>query len=117
MGGVLAGTEIPAGTELHIRLTSKVSSKESKPKDSVTAVIITPVFTNGQVAIASGTTLHGTVKAVKPYAPPDQKASLTLEFSELKDKAGVSAKVKLVEPKTVQRFEGKAKRVIDKRTI
>ena len=29
---------------------------------------------------------------------------------------GISAKVKLVEPKSIERFEGKAKRVIDKRT-
>jgi len=36
---------------------------------------------------------------------------------DIKDYLGVSAKVKLVEPKTIQRFEGKAKRVIDKRTI
>jgi len=36
---------------------------------------------------------------------------------DIKDYLGVSTKVKLVEPKTIQRFEGKAKRVIDKRTI
>jgi phenylacetate-CoA ligase len=30
---------------------------------------------------------------------------------------GVAAKVKLVEPKTIQRSEGKAKRVIDKRAL
>ena len=29
---------------------------------------------------------------------------------------GIAAKVKLVEPKSIERFEGKAKRVIDKRT-
>jgi len=36
---------------------------------------------------------------------------------EIKDLLGVSCKVKLVEPKTIQRSEGKAKRVIDKRKI
>jgi phenylacetate-CoA ligase len=36
---------------------------------------------------------------------------------DIKDYLGVSAKVKLVEPKTLQRFEGKASRVIDKRHI
>ena len=30
---------------------------------------------------------------------------------------GVTAKVKLVEPKSLQRFEGKAQRVVDKRNI
>ena len=36
---------------------------------------------------------------------------------DIKDYLGVSAKVKLVEPKTIQRFEGKANRVQDKRRI
>ena len=36
---------------------------------------------------------------------------------DIKDYLGVSAKVKLVEPKTLQRFEGKANRVQDKRRI
>ena len=34
---------------------------------------------------------------------------------DIKDYLGVTAKVKLVEPKSLQRFEGKASRVIDKR--
>lgn len=36
---------------------------------------------------------------------------------DIKDIVGISAKVKLVEPKTIQRSEGKAKRVIDKRVL
>jgi phenylacetate-CoA ligase len=36
---------------------------------------------------------------------------------DIKDYLGVSAKVKLVEPKSLQRFEGKASRVLDKRHI
>ena len=36
---------------------------------------------------------------------------------DIKDYLGVSAKVKLVEPKSLQRFEGKASRVQDRRQI
>jgi phenylacetate-CoA ligase len=36
---------------------------------------------------------------------------------EIKDLLGVTCKVKLVEPKTIQRSEGKAQRVIDRRKI
>ena len=36
---------------------------------------------------------------------------------EIKDFLGVTCKVKLVEPKTIQRSEGKAQRVIDNRKI
>lgn len=35
--------------------------------------------------------------------------------NDIKEYLGVSAKIKLVEPKTIQRSEGKAVRVIDKR--
>ncbi len=37
--------------------------------------------------------------------------------AEVKDMLGVTCKVKLVEPRTIQRSEGKAQRVIDKRKI
>jgi phenylacetate-CoA ligase len=36
---------------------------------------------------------------------------------EIKDLLGVTCKVKLVEPRTIARSEGKAQRVIDKRKI
>ncbi|MCX7635322.1 MAG: phenylacetate--CoA ligase, partial [Syntrophales bacterium] len=36
---------------------------------------------------------------------------------DLKDYLGITAKVKLVEPKTIQRYEGKASRVIDRRKL
>jgi phenylacetate-CoA ligase len=38
-------------------------------------------------------------------------------IKDMKDYLGITAKVKLVEPKTIQRSEGKASRVIDKRKI
>lgn len=45
-----------------------------------------------------------------------QKMEKSIE-EDIKDIIGVTAKVKLVEPKTIQRSEGKAKRVIDKRIL
>jgi phenylacetate-CoA ligase len=36
---------------------------------------------------------------------------------DIKDLLGVSCKVRLVEPKTIQRSEGKAQRVIDRRKV
>jgi len=47
-----------------------------------------------------------------------QLAGLTKKIEhDIKDFLGVNAKVKLVEPRTIARSEGKAKRVIDKRKI
>jgi phenylacetate-CoA ligase len=45
-----------------------------------------------------------------------QRLSRTIE-KEIKDMLGVTCTVRLVEPKTIQRSEGKAKRVIDNRKI
>ncbi len=45
-----------------------------------------------------------------------ENLSRTIE-AEIKDLLGVTCKVRLVEPKTIQRSEGKAQRVIDKRKI
>jgi phenylacetate-CoA ligase len=57
----------------------------------------------------------------KIFANSDEIRSLqNLEkhlMKDLKDYLGVTTKVKLVEPKSLQRFEGKASRVIDKRKI
>ena len=46
-----------------------------------------------------------------------QSAELVLALckNDIKDLLGISAKIKLVEPKSIQRSEGKAKRVIDNR--
>jgi phenylacetate-CoA ligase len=45
-----------------------------------------------------------------------EKLSKKLQL-EIKDLLGISCTIKLVEPKTIQRSEGKAKRVIDNRII
>ena len=38
-------------------------------------------------------------------------------YAKLKQALGISAEIKLVEPKTIQRSEGKAVRVIDNRNL
>jgi phenylacetate-CoA ligase len=44
--------------------------------------------------------------------------SLTKKIAHILQQAlGLAVKVKLVEPRTIERTEGKAKRVIDKRTL
>jgi phenylacetate-CoA ligase len=45
-----------------------------------------------------------------------QNAEKDIE-KDVKDLLGVSCTVRLVEPKTIQRSEGKAQRVVDKRKL
>src|SRR5262249_7705171 len=53
--------ETPGGTELHVRLKTKVSTTASKAKDPVEAEVIAPVVLNGQFLIPAGTIIHGAV--------------------------------------------------------
>src|ERR1022692_3711897 len=75
--------EVPAGTEISIRLTSPVSTKNSKAADPVEAVVIAPVVANGHAVIAAGVSVHGTVEKVAQSSAPDQRATLLLTFSGL----------------------------------
>ncbi|OPZ60970.1 MAG: Phenylacetate-coenzyme A ligase [Deltaproteobacteria bacterium ADurb.Bin510] len=65
-------------------------------------------------------TLEVQVEVSEQVFSDEIKAMQRLEkriVKDIKDLLGVSIKCKLVEPKTLQRFEGKAQRVIDKRNI
>jgi len=65
-------------------------------------------------------TLEVRVEVSESIFSDEIKALQSLEkriSKDLKDYLGVTAQVKLVEPKTLQRSEGKAQRVIDKRQI
>jgi hypothetical protein len=56
-----APIEVPAGTHLSIRLRGSVSTKHSRPGDSVPAVLIAPVEVDGKELIPSGFLVKGTV--------------------------------------------------------
>jgi hypothetical protein len=52
---------VPAGTELPLSLTTGLTSKSAKVGDTVRAVVTSPVMVDGRTAIASGTTVAGSV--------------------------------------------------------
>ena len=95
-----AAVEVPAGTELHIRLKAKVATNTSKAKDAVEAVTIAPVVIGGQFVIPGGTPVHGVVDTVKPSTKPDERAELVLKFTDLDldgQKVKIAAKVTAVD--------------------
>jgi len=75
--------EVPAGTEISIRLTSSVSTSSAKAADPVAAVVIAPAMVEGRAAIAAGAAVHGTVEKVTPSSGPDVRAALVLVFHEI----------------------------------
>ncbi|MFN8008501.1 MAG: LssY C-terminal domain-containing protein [Terriglobia bacterium] len=87
------GTEVPKGTEIEIRLKSKVGTASSKLNDSLEAVVISPVLVGEYLAIPTGTRVTGTIKKVSPAASTNDRAILLIEFQEWVDSAGNKGKL------------------------
>ena len=84
--------DAPSGTEIQIRLKTKVSTRSSRPQDPMEAVVIAPVMVGGQFAIPAGALVHGTVEKATQSEKGDERSLLVLSFTEIE--IG-SAKVKL----------------------
>ena len=75
--------QVPAGTHISARLTSKISTATAKPKDAVEAVVIAPVVVAGEFVIPAGAKVRGTVDKATNSAKPDERSTLALLFTEL----------------------------------
>src|SRR5450432_2674875 len=78
-----AGLETPAGTEMQIRLKTKVSTQTSKPKDPVEAVVIAPVMVGDRFAIPAGAVVRGAVEKAAQSSKGDERSVLVLNFTEI----------------------------------
>ena len=79
----LFGLDLPVGTEIQIRLKTKVSTQSSRPQDAVEAFVIAPVMQTGQLAIPMGATVHGTVAKASQSSKGDERSVLAFSFTEL----------------------------------
>src|ERR1044072_9203557 len=78
-----AGLQAPAGTEIQIRLKTKLSTQTAKPKDPVEAVVIAPVMVGDQFVIPAGAPLCGVVEKAVQSSKGDERSSLALNFTEV----------------------------------
>jgi hypothetical protein len=83
--------QLPAGTEIQIRLKSKIGSKSSQPNDGVEAEVIAPVMAGAVYAIPAGAAVHGAVAQAQPSSG-EQRAALLLRFTGV-DVAGATASI------------------------
>jgi hypothetical protein len=74
--------EVPAGTEISIRLASSVATNTAKAADTVDAVVIAPAIVEGHAKIGPGALVHGSVEKVVPSSA-DVRAELLLAFHEI----------------------------------
>jgi len=75
--------QVPAGTEINLRLKTKVSSATSKMKDTVEAMVIQPVMAGGEFVIPAGAAVHGVVIESKGSTGPEDRAMLQVVFTQL----------------------------------
>jgi hypothetical protein len=75
----------PAGTPLHVRLTSAVGTFASRSHSPVGAVLIAPVKAEGETILPAGSVLAGEVKAVRRVGlgVVHESASMQLDFSSV----------------------------------
>ncbi|MGH9609685.1 MAG: LssY C-terminal domain-containing protein [Bryobacteraceae bacterium] len=85
----LHAATVPAGTEIHLRLTTEVSS--GKPSGQpVSAVVIVPVLVNGSGVIGFGTQLTGKTADAHPDQPAangnaEKPATLRIKMTTIHD--------------------------------
>jgi hypothetical protein len=87
---------LDAGTQLEIRLKTKVASNGSKAGEAVEATLIQPVVVDGAIVVPAGVAVEGRVKSATAIAKPGDRASLELEFVKLGG-AAIDAKVTAVD--------------------
>jgi hypothetical protein len=77
--------QAPAGTPLHIRMTTAAGSFASRPGSLVEAVLIAPVKADGATILPAGSTLSGEVTAVRRVGLGliHETSSLSLNFSSI----------------------------------
>jgi len=88
LGGLCVAAEIPAGTQLQIRLTSALNTASGKVNQPFDAVLIAPVVIGDQFAMAAGIKVTGHIKEVTAALKPDDQAVLSLSFDQLSDLRG-----------------------------
>jgi len=100
---LLAAPELPAGTQLHVRLINSVGSYASRVGTPVRAVLIAPAVVEDQVLLPVGSVLSGVVKKVNRvgYGIRHETATLDLAFTNLTfplgDEQPLSARVSEVD--------------------
>jgi hypothetical protein len=83
--------EIPAGTQLQIRLTTAINTATAKVNQPFDALVIAPAVTGDRIAIAAGVHVAGHVKELTQAVKPEDQAILALSFDRLVDAAGKQA--------------------------
>jgi hypothetical protein len=92
---LISGREIPAGTQLEVRLTTPVGTYASKAGSPVAAVLTTAIEADHEVLLPAGSILSGSVKTVRRVGLGivHETAAIELEFNLVTLADGTSYKI------------------------
>ncbi len=79
----LRRNEVPAGTELDVRLERELSSGTAQVEDRFTATTVADLYQGNDVLIPAGSVLRGVVSSVNKATRTDRKGSLTVAFDQI----------------------------------
>ena len=77
------GTEVPAGTEIDVRLQNTLNSGTAQVEDRFEATTLVDLNVNGRVLIPAGSVMRGVVTAVEPGTRTNRTSRLTVSFDQV----------------------------------
>jgi len=75
--------EIPAGTEIDVRLSNNLNSGTALVEDRFEGTTLVDVNVNGRTAIPAGSVMRGVVTAVEPATRTNRTARMTVSFDQV----------------------------------
>jgi hypothetical protein len=78
-----AGSEVPAGTELDVRLQNSLNSGTAQIEDRFEATTLVDLNVNGRALIPAGSVMRGVVTAVEPGTRTNRTSRLTVSFDQV----------------------------------
>jgi hypothetical protein len=78
-----ARAEIPAGTELDVRLTGVLNSGTAQVEDRFEATTLVDFNAGGRTIVPAGSVMRGVVTSVEPATRTNRTAKMTLSFDQL----------------------------------
>jgi hypothetical protein len=75
--------EVPAETEVDVRLERQLSSETAQVEDRFTATTVVDLYSGNDVLIPAGSTMRGVVSSVNKATRTERKGSLTVAFDQV----------------------------------
>lgn len=82
-GQARSGRELPAGSEVDVRLITRLDSDEAQVEDRVEATTMVDLYQDDVLLVPAGSLLTGYVSSVDRASRTDRKGSLTVMFTRL----------------------------------